>query len=78
MPSADVPSDSAPLYQRVWLKSTGFERSSPPIIALTIDMPAVTEVMARKRIIEITAIENETVFTLAESCRSVKTLSPRQ
>ena len=48
------------------------------VMALTIDMPVVTEVMARNRIIEIMAIESETVLTLAESWRSVKAFRPRQ
>ena len=66
------------LYQKLWLKSTGFTRLMVLVMALTIDMPVVTEVMARNRIIEIMAIEKETVLTLAESWRSVKALSPLQ
>ena len=41
-------------------------------------MPAVTDVMARKRIMAIMAIEKLTVFTLAASWRIVTMLSPRQ
>ena len=66
------------MYQKLWLKSTGFTRSMLLVMALTIDMPVVTEVMARNRIIEIMAIEKETVLTLAESWRSVKAFRPRQ
>ena len=73
-----MPSERLRLYQKLWLKSTGFKRSMVLVMASTIDIPVVTEVMARNRIIEIMAIEKETVLTLAESWRSVKALSPLQ
>ncbi len=62
----------------VWLKSTGFTRSTAPVIALTMDIPQVTEVIAKNRIIEMMAIEIDTVFTLASTWRVVNMLSPRQ
>ena len=46
-------------------------------MTLAMDMPVVTLVNARNKIIEMTAIDIETVFTLAASCRSVNMLSPR-
>ena len=61
-----------------WLKSTGFTRPTAPVMALTMDIPQVTEVIAKNRIIEMTAIETDTVFTLAASWRIVNMLSPRQ
>ena len=53
-------------------------RSTVSFITLASDIPAVTEVIARKRIIAIMAIEKLTVFTLAASWRMVTMLSPRQ
>ena len=76
--SSSVPSEGVLLYQTLWLKSTGFRRSMVLDMALTIDMPVVTDVMARNKIIEMMAIEKETVLTLAESWRSVKAFSPLQ
>ena len=43
-----------------------------------MDIPQVTEVIAKNRIIEMMAIEIDTVFTLAASWRVVNMLSPRQ
>ena len=42
------------------------------------DMPVVTDVMARKRIMAMTAMEKLTVLTLAASWRRVTMLRPRQ
>ena len=53
-------------------------RSTLVFITLAMDMPPVTLVIARNRIIEMTAMEKLTVFTLAASWRMVNILRPRQ
>lgn len=53
-------------------------RSTLVFITLAMDMPPVTLVMARNKIIEMMAMEKLTVFTFADSWRTVNMLSPCQ
>ena len=47
--------------------STGLYVSRFSFMTLAMDMPQVTDVMARNRIMEMTAMDIETVFTFAAS-----------